>query len=166
MRDKLFAMDSIDIRSELGRGHYGVVYHAHVVDGSARWPVALKCAKTRDEQDLQGEDVDDEQVAQGELMAHEELVKEGEVMAALPYHENIANLQVYVFCKTDFLGKIYNVVYVINKHCFQGLALDKSGRDPRIFLMIEYCGNRSMHRYLLANRVHFANELRYLHEIE
>ncbi len=40
------------------------------------------------------------------------------------------------------------------------MALDTSGPDPRFFLMIEYCGNGSLHRYLLANRATFREELR------
>ncbi len=78
-------------RSELGRGHYGVVYSAHVVDGTARWPVAVKCAKGKGEEE---EDAGDDDDANVDLSPQEELIKEGEVMAALPYHENIANLQV------------------------------------------------------------------------
>ncbi len=78
-------------RKELGRGHYGVVFRAHVVDGAARWPVALKCAKAPET--TEGEGYNDG--AGGALLSpQEELVKEGEVMATLPYHENIANLQV------------------------------------------------------------------------
>ena len=91
-------------RKELGRGHYGVVFRAHVVDGAARWPVALKCAKTPEiEGDVQGYS----DGGGGTLLSpQEELVKEGEVMATLPYHENIANLQ--VVANKDFSSSTSN----------------------------------------------------------
>jgi len=77
-------------RQELGRGHYGVVHRANVLDGTARWPVALKSAR----QDF---------IVGLTSSPQDELLREGEVMAAIPYHENIANLQVrhsrVVLCK-------------------------------------------------------------------
>ncbi len=68
------------------------------MDGTARWPVALKCARPGHEENGGG-DYDAAAVA---LSPQQELVKEGEVMAALPYHENIANLQVVMIASTTY----------------------------------------------------------------
>ncbi len=90
---KYFLIFFFKKRKELGRGHYGVVFRAHVVDGAARWPVALKCAKAPEMEAGDAQGYSDG--GGGALLSpQEELVKEGEVMATLPYHENIANLQV------------------------------------------------------------------------
>lgn len=73
----------------------------------------------------------------GNERAKDELIREGEVMASLPYHENIANLQ--------------------------GVALDNSKsqqQQPDFLLMIEYCGNGSLHPYLKEHAARFREDLR------
>ena len=62
----------------MGQGEYGIVHKALVIQGQARWPVALKTSKTE---------------SSWFEKAQEDLLVEGEVMAKLPYNENIANLQ-------------------------------------------------------------------------
>jgi len=137
MRDRLFSLEAVEIGKELGRGHYGVVYKATVLDGTARWPVALKSAR----QDLS---------SHAAVNSQEELLREGEIMAALnPYHENIANLQVRNICITRPFPSIE-----------QGVAIETKEASPRLFLMIEYCGQGSLHRYLTSHRRSFREDLR------
>ena len=66
----------------MGEGQYGYVYKAIVVHDNARWPVALKRIK---KEGCSPEEVRKQQ---------EDLLTEGNIMASIDYHDNIANLQV------------------------------------------------------------------------
>ena len=113
IRERLFDFSAVQKENVvLGEGEFGLVYKAMVLDGAARWPVALKLANTESES------------------AQEELLTEGAMMAGLKYHPNIANLQ--------------------------GVAFNKAGK---FHLMIEYCGNGSLLKFLKAKRESLREEL-------
>lgn len=75
MEERLFSLDCLEVKSVLGQGQYGVVYKATVVDGTARWPVALKCPKGALEERPRRQGSADRNANK----AQEELVKEGQV---------------------------------------------------------------------------------------
>eukprot|EP00095_Tigriopus_kingsejongensis_P008187 maker-scaffold405_size181423-snap-gene-0.42 protein:Tk08187 transcript:maker-scaffold405_size181423-snap-gene-0.42-mRNA-1 annotation:"unnamed protein product" len=114
--EHFFDFQSLELGQVLGKGQYGLVYKGDLRDGRARWEVAVKCARPGSgEQDFD--------------RVQEELLKEGEIMATLSYHDHIANLQ--------------------------GLAVEfsRQGSSPKFYLMIQYCGNGSMKSYLEIHQI-------------
>lgn len=109
--EQFFDFKSLELGQVLGKGQYGLVYKGELRDGRARWDVAVKCARPGSGQD----DFD---------RIQSELLKEGEIMAGLSYHDHIANLQ--------------------------GLAVEfgRNGASHKFYLMIQFCGSGSMKSYL------------------
>ncbi|XP_059083082.1 fibroblast growth factor receptor 3-like [Tigriopus californicus] len=121
--EQFFDFQSLELGQVLGKGQYGLVYKGELRDGRARWDVAVKCARPGSGQ----EDFDRIQC---------ELLKEGEIMAGLPYHDHIANLQ--------------------------GLAVEfgRNGASHKFYLMIQYCGSGSMKSYLEIHQTKLCQSFR------
>ena len=84
----------------------------------------------------------------------EELLKEGEVMASLPYHDNIANLQgiAVELVHQNVAGRRGRILYQKTALFIHTSFVARSVEGKlKFYLMIQFCGSGSLKRYMELN---------------